>query len=65
MRIDKTDKKEMLDDLRKSKEFCIVTITACKTFLVTNDDVPMKAAIAILAGLDEIMRVVEDYYGTI
>lgn len=65
MRIDKTDKQEMIDDLRKSKEFCMITITACKKLLSVNDNVPTKVAIAILAGLAEIKRVVEDYYGTI
>lgn len=61
----RTDKKEMLDDLRNSKEFCMTTIAACKKLLATSDDVPTKVAIAILAGLAEIKRVVEDYYGTI
>lgn len=60
-----TDKKEMIDDLRKSKEFCMLTITACKKVLSTNDNVPANVAVAILAGLAEIKRVVEDYYGII
>lgn len=61
----RTDKKEMLDDLRESKEFCMTTITACKKLLATSDTVTAKTAVAILAGLAEIKRVVEDYYGTI
>lgn len=61
----RTDKQEMREDLRESKEFCMTTITACKKLLATNDDVTAKVAIAILAGLAEIRRVVEDYYGTI
>lgn len=60
-----TDKKEMIDDLRKSKEFCMLTITACKKLLATNDSIPSNIAFSILAGLSEIKRVVEDYYGTI
>ena len=60
-----TDKKEMRDDLRQSKEFCMVTITACKKILAESDNVTVKTAVAILAGLAEIKRVVEDYYGTI
>lgn len=61
----RTDKQEMNEDLRSSKEFCMVTITACKKLLATSDDVTAKVAVAILAGLAEIKRVVEDYYGTI
>ena len=61
----RTDKKEMRDDFRQSKEFCMITITACKKLLATSDNIPDKVAIAILAGLAEIKRVVEDYYGTI
>lgn len=63
------DKKEMLDDLRESKEFCMTTIDACKKLLAKSvaksDDIPVNVGIAILAGLAEIKRVVKDYYGTI
>ena len=61
----RTDKKEMLDDLRESKELCMTTIAACKKLLVTSDDITTKLAVSVLAGLAEIKRVVEDYYGTI
>ena len=61
----RTNKKEMLDDLRNSKEFCITTITACKKLLATSDAVTAKEAVAILAGLAEIKRVIKDYYGII
>lgn len=60
-----TDKKEMAEDLRQSKEFCMITITACKKLLATSDTVTTKEAVAILAGLAEIKRVIKDYYGTI
>lgn len=60
-----TDKKEMAEDLRQSKEFCMITITACKKLLATSDTVTAKEAVAILAGLAEIKRVIKDYYGTI
>ena len=60
-----TDKKEMRDDLRQTKEFCMITITACKKLLATSDTITAKTAIAILAGLAEIKRVIKDYYGTI
>ena len=65
MRTDKTDKQEMIEDFRQRKEFCMLTINACKTLLATSDNVPSNVAIAILAGLAEIKRVIEDYYGII
>ena len=60
-----TDKHEMIDDFRESKKLCMATITACKHLLATSDDVPAKVAVAILAGLAEIKKVVQDYYGII
>ena len=61
----RTDEEEMLDDLRKRREFCMVTISACKKVIATSDTLKAMEAVAILAGLAEIKRVIKDYYGTI
>ena len=61
----RTDKKEMREDLRKSKEFCMKTIDTCIMLLAKDEDIPTNVGIAILAGIAEIKRVIKDYYGTI
>ena len=62
-----SDKEVMLNDMKKSKALCMATIALCKKFLIEDEDeaFSMTERLAILAGLDELTRVVKDYFGTI
>lgn len=62
-----SDKEAMLNDMKKSKALCMATIALCKAILIEDEDeaFSMVERLAILAGLDELTRVVKDQFGTI
>lgn len=62
-----SDKEAMLNDMKKSKALCMATVALCKAILIEDEDeeFSMTERLAILAGLDELTRVVNNYFGTI
>lgn len=60
-----SDKEVMLNDMKKSKALCMSTVALCKAILIEDEEFSMTERLAILAGLDELTRVVNNHFGTI